>query len=160
VTWDALVYHLTLPAFFIRTHGLRVNTADFNLFSGMPELSEMLYTFAGLLRLDRDAGGIAAQTLSWTFGAMLCLGLAAEARDLGLPAWLAPAILLSSLSIAEELAWAYADLLLMLMALACVVTLRQWQRHRQAEQPAGHWLALAGAFAGLACGCKYTGAII
>jgi hypothetical protein len=160
VTWDALVYHLTLPAIYVRTHGLRVNTADFNLFSGMPGLTEMLYTFAGLLRVEATEGAIAAQMLGWLFGAALCLGLAFCAGDLGMLAWVAPAILLSSTSVALELAWAYADLPLMLMALACLLALRQWRRYRQAGEPARRWLALAGAFAGLACGCKYTGAII
>ncbi len=160
VTWDALVYHLTLPALYARTHDLQVNTTDFNLFSGMPQLTEMLYTAAGLLRVDAPAGAITAQALGWSMGALLCLGLAASAQSLGLRGWLAPAILFSSLSIAEELAWAYADLLLMLLALAALVALRQWRRERDAGHNAGRWLLLGGVFAGLACGCKYTGVIV
>ena len=160
VTWDALVYHLTLPALYARTHGIQVNTADFNLFSGMPQLTEMLYTAAGLLRVDPGTGSIAAQTLGWFIGAFLCLGLAGSARDMGLPAWLAPAILLSSLSVALELAWAYSDLLLMLLALAVVLPLRQWRLLRVDGRADQRWLALAGIFAGLACGCKYTGVIV
>jgi len=160
VTWDALVYHLTLPALFARTHGLQVNTADFNVFSGMPQLNEMLYTAAGLLRLDAAEGGIAAQVLGWLMGALLGLGLASVAQDLGLPGWLAPAILFSSFSISLELAWAYADLLLMLMALVMILALRQWLRQRETGAPAGRWLGLAGIFAGLACACKYTGVIV
>ena len=160
VTWDALVYHLTLPALYARTHGIQVNPADFNLFSGMPQLTEMLYTAAGLLRVDASAGSIAAQTLGWFVGAFLCLGLAGSARDMGLPAWLAPAILLSSLSVALELAWAYSDLLLMLLALAVVLALRQWRIPQADGRADRRWLGLAGIFAGLACGCKYTGVIV
>ena len=208
ITWDALVYHLTLPQLYARAHSLQVSTAEFNLFSGMPQLNEMLYTAAGLLRVDVAAGAGAAQVLGWFFGLALCLGLAAGARDLGLPVWLAPAILFSSLSVALELAWAYADVLLMLLALGVFLALREWRRHdnggrqqaggrhdngerQQAgerdavgerqqvieRQPVvGHdavggrdeagahsswrWLVLAGALAGLACGCKYTGIIV
>src|SRR5712692_7016587 len=160
VTWDALVYHLTLPALYARLHSIQVNPADSNLFSGMPQLTEMLYTAAGLLRVDTTAGGIAAQILGWFFGAFLCLGLAAAAADMGLPAWLAPAILFSSISVALELAWAYADLLMMLLALAVVLALRQWRAQQADVRAASRWLGLAGVFAGLACGCKYTGVIV
>ena len=61
VTWDALVYHLTLPALYARTHGLQVSLADFTFFSGMPQLNEMLYTAAALLRVDPLGASIAAQ---------------------------------------------------------------------------------------------------
>ncbi len=160
VTWDALVYHLTLPELYVRAHGLQLNPADFSLFSGMPQLTEMLYTAANLLRVDVSAGGIAAQVLGWWFGALLCLGLTAGAQEMGVPGWLAPAILFSSVSVALELAWAYADLLLMLLALAAVLALRQWRRQRADGRVARRWLALAGILAGLACGCKYTGIIV
>jgi len=160
VAWDALVYHLTLPALYIRAHGLQVNTAAFNLFSGMPQLTEMLYTAADLLRVDVAAGGITAQVLGCFFGVALCLGLAASARELGLPGWLAPAILLSSLSVVFELSSAYAELLIMLLALAVVLSLREWRRQRADGHLATRWLALAGALAGLACGCKYTGIVV
>jgi hypothetical protein len=153
--WDALVYHLTLPKLYAQTHGLYLPTADFSLFTGMPQLAEMLYTAAMLLRLEPAAGGIAAQLLGWVAGAILALGLAAAARAHGLPGWLAPAILFSSFSVASALAWAYADLLLMLLALAMLLALDVW--HRQRTLP---WLVLAGAYGGLAFGCKYTGAIV
>jgi hypothetical protein len=59
--------------------------------------------------------------------------------------------LLSSFSVALSLAWAYVDLLLMLMVLAMLLALRQWRR-----QGTTGWLALAGLLAGLAFGGKYT----
>lgn len=150
IMWDALVYHLTLPKLYAETHGLRLNQ-DF-MFSGMPQLVEMLYTAAFLLR-----GPIAAQTLGWMFGAVLALGLAAHTANLLGPrlAPLAPALVFSSYSIALALAWAYADLLLMLMALALLITLRQWRLTRERR-----WLLLSGFLAGLAMGCKYTAAIV
>jgi len=148
--WDALVYHLTLPKLYAQTRGVKLG-GDF-FFAGMPQLTEMLYTAAYLLR-----GEIAAQVLGWAFGAILVIGLAAHAAEIFGPrrAPLAPAILLASLTIALSFAWAYADLLLMLLALALLVTLRQWRFTREPR-----WRLLGGVLAGLAMGCKYTGVIL
>lgn len=158
--WDALVYHLTLPDLYARAHSVWVNPAQVSLVSGMPQLNEMLYTAANLLRAERAAGAITAQFLGWCFGVCLGLGLVTHARSLGLPGWLAAAILFSAWSVALELAWAYTELLLMLMSLAVVVALGHWRRHLAEAPSATRWLGLAGVFAGLACGCKYTGVIV
>jgi len=64
-------------------------------------------------------------------------------------------VLFSSFTVALSLAWAYADMLLMLLSLACLIALRQW---RMTQQP--RWLWLAAVFAGFAMGCKYTAALI
>jgi 4-amino-4-deoxy-L-arabinose transferase-like glycosyltransferase len=150
VMWDALVYHLTLPKLYAQTRGVRLD-ADF-FFTGMPQITEMLYTAAMLLR-----GPVAAQTLGWAFGGLLALGLATHAHELldARFAALAPAILFSSFTLALSLAWAYADLLLMLFALACLIALQHW---RATGQP--RWLSLAAVFAGFAMGCKYTAALV
>jgi len=150
VKWDALVYHLTLPKLYTQTHGVHLEADLF--FSGMPQLTEMLYTAAMLLR-----GPITAQTLGWAFGALLALGLAAHAYELlgAHFAALTPAVLFSSFTVALSLSWAYADMLLMLLSLACLIALRQW---RITQQP--RWLWLAAVFAGFAMGCKYTAALV
>jgi len=148
--WDALVYHLTLPKLYAQAHGVRID-ADI-LFTGMPQLTEMLYTAATLMR-----GAVAAQTLGWFFGMIVVLGLTAHTSELlgermGV---LAPTILFSSFTLAIELAWAYGDLFLVLVALALVIVLRQWRLDRP-----GRWLWLAGVLGGLAVGCKYTGVLV
>ncbi len=150
LAWDAHVYHLTLPKLYAQAGGLQIETEI--LFSGMPALNEMLFTLAYLLR-----GEIAAQALGWAFGAVLAIGLSAHAGRLLGPrgAALAPAILFSAYTIAHSLAWAYAELLLMLMALAALIAARQWSLTRRRR-----WLILAGLFAGLAMSCKYTGLIV
>jgi len=149
--WDALVYHLTLPKLYTAAHQLKLS-ADI-LFTGMPQLTEMLYTAATLLR-----GEIAAQMLGWIFGALLTLGLVAHAsqifKDENLAA-LAPAILFSSFTLALSLAWAYADLLLMLFTLAMLITLRQWRLSHERR-----WLWLSGILVGFALGCKYIGLLV
>lgn len=148
--WDALVYHLTLPKLYAQTHQIQIS-GDF-FFSGLPQLNEMLYTAAILLR-----GEVAAQTLGWMFGALLALGLNAHASAIGGPRAgpLAVALLFSSFSIALPLAWAYGELLLMLMAVSMLIALRHWRLTGRSK-----WLWLAGVFAGLALGCKYTGAVV
>lgn len=150
LSWDALVYHLTLPRRYAELGHLRVDPAF--MFSGFPQLNEMLFTAAYLWR-----GEIAAQALGWAFGAVLVLGLAGFAgRILGTDwASTAPAILFSAYTIAISLAWAYAELLLMVMALGVLIALDRWR-----STSAPRWLALAGAFSGFAFGCKYTGAIV
>ena len=152
VMWDALVYHLTLPKLYAQAHGLQID-ADI-LFSGMPQLTEMLYTAAMLLR-----GEIAAQTLGWVFGAMLAVGLAAHATEIlagdSNAGVLAPAILYSALTISFSLSWAYADLLLMLITLALLIVLRQWRLSASRR-----WLWMGGVLAGLAIGCKYTAVLV
>ena len=151
--WDALVYHLTLPKLYIQAHSIWLQ-GDF-LFTGMPQLTEMLYTAAMLLR--GSVAGIAAQALGWVFGAILALGLAVFASDmLGEKyAALAPAILFSSFTLALSLAWAYGELLMMLLSLAMLMALRQWWLERTPGA-----LVLGGILAGLVVGCKYTGALV
>jgi hypothetical protein len=151
VTWDALVYHLTLPKLYAATHQLNLSTDI--IFTGMPQLTEMLYTAATLLR-----GEIAAQLLGWVFGALLTVGLAAHASQIfkeeKLSA-LAPAILFSSVTVALSLAWAYADVLVMLYALTALITLRQWRVTRE-----WRWLWLSGILAGFTLGCRYVGFLV
>jgi 4-amino-4-deoxy-L-arabinose transferase-like glycosyltransferase len=150
IKWDALVYHLTLPKLYAQTHGVRLD-GDF-LFSGMPQLAEMLYTTATLLR-----GASAAQTLGWAFGAVLALGLAAHATELlgARFAALAPATLFASFTIAVSLSWAYVDVLLMLFTLGVLIALRHWAATRE-----WRWLLLGGVLSGFAVGCKYTGVVV
>jgi hypothetical protein len=148
--WDALVYHLTLPKLYAQAHGVRIDVDI--LFAGMPQLTEMLYTAMTLMR-----GVVAAQALGWFFGMIIALGLTAHTSGLlgerlGV---LAPAIFFSSFTLASELAWAYGDLLLVLVALALVIVLRQWRLNAP-----GRWLWLAGVLGGLAVGCKYTGVLV
>jgi len=151
VTWDALVYHLTLPKLYAANHQLKLSTDI--IFTGMPHLTEMLYTAAILLR-----GEIAAQLLGWIFGALLALGLAAHAsqlfKDENLAA-LAPAILFSSVTVALSPTWAYADVLVMLYALAVLITLRQWRVSHE-----WRWLWLSGILAGFTLGCRYVGFLV
>lgn len=150
LAWDALVYHLTLPGWYAQLGHLRVDPAF--AFSGFPQLNEMLFTAAFLLR-----GDVAAQTLGWMFGAVLALGLSGFAgRTLGAQAAaITPAILVSALTIAISLAWAYAELLLMALSLGVLIALDQWQRFGGRR-----WLAVAGALSGFALSCKYTGLIV
>jgi hypothetical protein len=151
--WDALVYHLTLPKLYVQAHSIWLHT-DF-LFTGMPQQTEMLYTAVMLLR--GSVTGIAPQTLGWAMGAMLALGLAACAAEMvgEQHAALAPAILFSSFTLALSLAWAYGDLLMMLLSLAVLSALQLWWQERNPGA-----LLVGGVLAGMVVGCKYTAALV
>ena len=149
--WDALVYHLTLPKLYAQAHSVRIDVDI--LFAGMPQLTEMLYTATTLMR-----GVVAAQTLGWFFGMIIALGLTAHTSELlgdALGCACPGDFLFGAHICASELAWAYGDLLLVLIALALVIVLRQWRL----DTP-GRWLWLAGVLGGLAVGCKYTGVLV
>jgi hypothetical protein len=153
--WDALVYHLTLPKLYLAARGFALPTHQMSLFTGMPQLSEMLYLAAFALRGDVAHAPLAAQTFGWVFGLWAALGVAVYARHCQTPGALAPALLFAPFSLALALAWAYADLLMMVMALAMLLALRHWRLTGAAA-----WLVLAGLFAGLAWSGKYTGVIV
>lgn len=148
VQWDALVYHLYLPRLYVEAHQVHLGI-DF-IYTGMPQLAEMVYTAATLLR-----GPVAAQAVGWAFGAVAALGLAGHAARVLSPRQgpVATAILFSSLGLATALAWAYSDWLVTALSLALLIVLGEWRATR-----APRWLGLAGVLAGLALGCKYTAA--
>jgi hypothetical protein len=148
--WDALTYHLTLPKWYAELGHLRVD-ANF-IFTGMPQLNEMVFTLTLILRNEQ-----AAQALGWCFGVVLTLSLvrfSVDALNLQPPA-LAPAILFSAYTIAVSLAWAYAEMLMMLGTVALLISLREWTLTLS-----WRWLLVAGVCAGLVMGGKYTGLIV
>lgn len=144
--FDALVYHLPLPHAYLAA-GRLVYLPE-NIYWGMPQQTEMLYTWAVAL-----GGDPAAAALGWMIGVLALAGLLGYAEQvLGLrSAWVAVAALLSGFTLAASLAWAYVDWTTILLGWAFLVTLEGWLWQ-------GHsWhLLLAGLFAGLALGTKYT----
>ncbi len=150
--WDSLVYHLELPKQYVEMGS--VGYVPHNLFVGFPQLAEMMYTWGAALR-----GGTTAATVGWSAGLLGLAGLAGTARRLvGDGAfWLAPAIVLSGASLWQGMAWAYVDHWVLLFGVAMFACL---DRSRIALAARSKWLGLAGAFAGLALGTKYTGGLL
>lgn len=148
--FDALVYHLALPHAYLAAG--RLAYVPEIMFWGMPQAGEMLYTLAIALGGDPAAG-----VLGWLVGLTALAGLLGySGQRLGLRAgWVSVASLLAGFSLATALAWAYVDWLAILMGLGCLVALDLWQR--EVYRPA---ILLAGVFAGLAIGTKYSAGVL
>ncbi len=144
---DALVYHLAVPARYIREGGMVYIPGNF--FASFPQNVEMLFTLALLIH-----DSTLANWYHWLLGAGSILAVAALARQLsgGRGGLLAAAVFATIPTACLIAAWAYVDLGLVLFQVLAIACFLQWHER---QRPA--WLALSGAFAGLAGGCKYTG---
>ncbi|TAK10951.1 MAG: hypothetical protein EPO32_13540 [Anaerolineae bacterium] len=143
--FDALVYHLTLPAEYLAAG--RVSHLPYNAFSGFPQNLHMLYLWSMALGAARPA------VLGWCLGAVAALGLWALVADRFSPraAWVALAALLVGYSPAASLGWAYVDWAGILFGLALWLALLNWQENLSRRN-----LVLAGLVAGLMLGVKFT----
>ena len=150
IKWDALVYHLELPRQYLAA-GRIAHLYD-NLFLGLPQLAEVLYTWAIGLRADTTAA-----VLGWAVGVVMLVGVSGFAGRLLGPraAVLAPAILLSGATIARSLAWSYADVWAMLFGLGTIIALNSY-----AQTGARVWLVCVGIMTGFAIGTKYTAGVL
>jgi hypothetical protein len=150
VKFDALVYHLALPRDYLNAG--KIIYVPENMFWGMPQLGEMLYTWIMAL-----AGQEAAATLGWLIGGLAILGLfGCSSRFLGRrAAWVTIASLLSGFTLEASLSWGYVDWSVILDGLVFVVFVDDWRSSREPRK-----LLLAGIFAGLALSTKYTAGIL
>jgi hypothetical protein len=152
--FDALVYHLALPERYLELG--RVIPAPEIMFWGMPQVAELLYTWAIAL-----AGQETAAALGWLAGTLALTGLAGllgphfGARA----AWVAVAVLLCGNSLSAALAWGYVDWWTVLFGVSFLAALARWR-----GSPAGlsreRALSLAGLYAGLALGTKYSAGVL
>jgi hypothetical protein len=158
--FDAVNYHLVGPSRYLAAG--RIVAAPDNHFLGFPQGVELLYGLAiGLAGRDT-----AAAPLHFAFGllALLAVGGLAKRRAGEASAWLAVALLLSAYSIWLLFGWPYVDLAVMAFGAAALVAILEWRERAPVFQLSipirgdgeTRWLALAGLFAGLALGVKYT----
>ncbi|MFA5974717.1 MAG: glycosyltransferase family 39 protein [Elusimicrobiota bacterium] len=147
--YDSLVYHLALPAEYVKA-GHWVGLPNL-IYSAFPQTLEMLWT-AGLL-LGGDA---LVNVLALSLGALALAALILFGRRFLNPRsalWagallsVMPAFLLLS-------SGGYVDVGLMLFSFLSFYALQLWAQKKQPPL-----LILSGVMAGLAMGCKYTGAI-
>jgi len=148
--WDALVYHLTGPRLFIGA-GRITHTLDLP-YLGFPQLGEMLFTLGMLLVGD----GVPA-LIHYAYGLLaICLTAGLTQRLFkGHSGWFAALLLLSVPTFLSLMSQAYVDLSLLFYAVATLCAFLRWQEYAAAERET-HWLLLAGLFAGLSAGVKYT----
>jgi 4-amino-4-deoxy-L-arabinose transferase-like glycosyltransferase len=153
VGWDALMYHLALAKAYA-TQGSVVVSPD-NPLVGMPQLGEMLYTLALLVR-----GEVSAQLLGWWVGVLAAVGLAGLSGRLWGHAsgpW-AAALIFSAPTVSLWLGWAYIDFVAFAMCAACLIALDQARRDHGSTT--WRWWIAVGMWAGLALSAKYTAGIV
>lgn len=151
--YDALLYHLELPALYVHRHGFVVPA---NLvYAHFPQNAEMLFSLALLLGSD-----LFAQLLSWLALALSVWWLFEMGRrEAPLSAALLACVLLAShTGLMLLAASAYVETFVMLWITAAVFCWMRWRDIPSATEGRG-WLALSGVFAGLAVGTKYYAAI-
>jgi hypothetical protein len=151
--YDALVYHLALPAAYIREG--RIVPVEHLVYTHFPQNGEMLYALALLLRSD-----LLAQLFTW-LGAFLSVWWIFEMgkREAPVSAVLLACLLVSTHSAVLLLASAaYVECIVMLWLTASALSFFRWLETAK-EAPSRGWLALAGVFAGLGVGTKYYAGI-
>jgi hypothetical protein len=148
--FDTLVYHLTLPRIYLQEGNISYLPQLF--YWGMPQVTEMLYTWALAL-----AGEGAAIIFGWLIGLITLLGVFGYVRQLvgAGAAWVAMASLLAGFTTASSLAWGYVGWMSMLYGLAFLAYLESWVSTSDLR-----YLFLAGIFSGLALGVKYTNGVL
>ncbi len=150
VAWDAQTYHL-VEAKRALALGRITFPPDIVYFS-FPSLVEMLFLAGAALKGDGIAALVHLGFLLLTIG--LLFDLAIRFFN-GTIAWLACAFVLAVPSLVSVSTWAYVDTALVFYSLAALdAVLASRQTHDRG------WYTVAGAYAGLAAGVKYTGAIV
>ena len=147
--FDALFYHLTVPAWWLRDDGLKLINMPHYWF---PSLVEGMYLWP--LAFGKDS---VPQLLHVVFALLTVLMTWNWTRETWNPktSWWSIAIFLSMPSLTWLAAWAYTDLALSFYSLAALYSLWKWKStsdHR--------WLTIAGAMIGFAMGIKYTGFVL
>ena len=150
IKFDALTYHLALPRLYIENG--RFGYAPNNIFWGMPQLGELIYTWVGAL-----GGFQTAQVLGWFYPALALAGLLGVVYPrLGArPAWVAAGSLLAGYSLSSAFAWGYIDWLVILFGVALIILLDRWH-----EQMGVFHIWMISAAVGLALAVKYSAGIL
>ena len=147
--FDALVYHLWLPARFLEA-GKFMLTPE-NPFWGMPLSAELLYTWSMAL-----GGPETAAVLGWFFGVLALAGVVGVGKNISPRAgWVAVAALLAGETLSSSLAWAYVDWGTALQGCALVIALDAWRQCKLRSN-----VVLAGLLAGFAFGFKLTAGVV
>jgi 4-amino-4-deoxy-L-arabinose transferase-like glycosyltransferase len=144
---DALIYHLVGPSIFIEHHGIGFVSGNF--YTNFPFTTEMLFTLGMLLQ-----GAILPKLIHFSFGILTLVGIFqwTASRSSVSTGLLAGAVYYTLPLVAKLSGWAYIDLSLAFYVLLMIIALLDWN-----ESHHKGLLALAGIFAGLTMGIKYSG---
>ena len=151
VSWDANVYHLTVPRLYLEHQGFwRI---PFNVYSNWPLNTELLFAMAMAVKSH-----VLAKLVHFGFGCLCTVLVYQVARDAAdtWTGYVAAVLLLVNPIVLLEIRVAYVDL-----ASALFFTLAFLLVHRWLERSDGTYrlLVVAGLFAGLAAGTKLTGIV-
>ncbi len=177
--YDVLEYHLAVPKAYLAAGG--IVPLPGNIYSNFPLNAEMLYLLAMVLKGGAVEGVFLAQAFNMLLAGLAVAACWAAARPLGSRAATVAAVLAGTCGWFVYLSGvAYVEnALLLFTALALAACVRWWTTADPDSGPvrtdptdAGTapppargnaitpWAMLAGLYAGLACGCKYTAAIL
>jgi len=151
VSWDANVYHLTVPRLYLEQGGfLRI---PFNVYSNWPLNTELLFAMAMVFR-----SYILAKLVHFGFGCLCSLLVYQVVREEAgsWAGWCAVVLLLMNPIVLLEMRVAYVDLASALYLTLGFVVVHQWLDRRDSGM---RWLLVGGVFAGLAAGTKLTGIV-
>ena len=172
IFYDALVYHLAVPNYYVINHG--ITPMPYNFYSNLPFTHGMLYSAALLLKGEILAKFINYGAGVFTVGAVLAMG----ARYFSLRAGLWGAVIFYTVGHAMFSSWsAGTEALLMFFSTLAIyavlnqmgadqdglgaglnkAVLNQADANQEAAGEDRRWLWLAACFCGLAMGVKYTG---
>ena len=148
--FDALTYHLAIPKAYLQAGHLTY--LENNIFWGMPQLVEMLYTLAMYI-----GGTEAAPILGWWIGFLALIGLIGFTKsifeqEIG---WIAAASIMAGSGLTTSFSSGYVEWASILYGLAVLICLSRWLVDEQIST-----LGMAGILAGMALGTKYTNGII
>lgn len=151
--YDALEYHLGAPRDYLDAG--RVGYLPHNIYANFPLNVEMLYLLAMILHGDPVQAGISCQLLHAMLAVLTVAAVWMALRDAGRrPAMFGAAFVGVTPFLVYLSGLAYVEHgLLFFSALSLCAAMRAL---RDGERRAG---PAAGLFAGLACGCKYTGVV-
>ena len=147
--FDALFYHLTVPAWWLRDGGLTLVSIPHYWY---PQIVEGSFVWPMALGFDT-----ATHLIHFTWLLLTVFLLWHWARQLWdhAIAWDAVLILLSMPSLLWLAAWAYTDFALTFAGLATLYSLWKWRSTQKTS-----WLFVSGLLAGMAVSVKYTGFVV
>lgn len=166
--YDILEYHLQLPKEYIQNGA--VTYMPHNVYANFPANVEMLYMLAMIVHDDVLDSGTVANMIHLFLAALTVAAAWAIGRDHSPRAGIVCGVLTATTGWLEYLAGlAYVENGMLFFGMCAAGAALRASRaagagggHRSTETPEPaltiRWLALAGVFAGLACGCKYTAA--
>lgn len=148
--FDALTYHLSIPKAYIQLG--RIAYLPDIIFWGMPQNIEMLNTLVMYL-----GGSEAAPVLGWWIGMLALIGITDFTKNIfeKEAAWVTAASLMAGSGLTTSISSGYVEWASILYGASVLICLVYWQaREKKAA------LILAGIFAGMALGTKYTNGVI